>query len=76
MIWLSIAIVISSGVFVAGWKAVVKMKEDGHTERLKIDIEGDQVEKYNEWLADTNEHMLSDKIATKFKIIIKNGDQE
>lgn len=75
MIWIAICFLLSVAVFVSGWKEVTKIKENGHTERLKIDIEGDQVEKYNEWLADTNEHMLSDKIATKFKIIIKDGDQ-
>lgn len=74
MFWISISIILSSGVFVAGWKAVVKMKEEALTERLKIDIENDQVQKYNEFLESANEHMVSDKLAKKFKIITIAND--
>ena len=65
MIWIAItAFIISVAAL-----TITKEIQHGKTERLKMDIKAHQVDQYNEFLKDTNEHMLSDQLTKEFKII-------
>ena len=76
MFWLSIAIILSSGIFVAGWKAIVKVKEDAHTERFKLDVKADQVIRYNEFLESMNQHMVSNQLLKAYGIVERLEEDE
>lgn len=69
MIAISISLVIAAVVLASAWIAVTRIKEEENTKRVKLDIEGEQVNKYNQFLEPINEHMISNSLAKRFKII-------
>ncbi len=53
----------------------VKEWQKGKTDRVKLKLKVHQIDKYNEWLESTNQHLIADEILNVAQQAMKHQDE-